>query len=78
MVADGQCIELRSLKRYLQSYRNDGIYFEDATNNILDHIVACCKPRWIQVQARWNVRGGIETTITAQHGDPPVLPAKPD
>ncbi|MEE9296443.1 MAG: preQ(1) synthase [Phycisphaerae bacterium] len=73
-VADQRCLELRSLKRYLQSYRNDGIYFEDVTGRLLNDIVTCCQPRWIEVETCWNVRGGIGTTVTAQHGDRSVAP----
>lgn len=72
-VADQSCLELRSLKSYLQSFRNDGIYFEDVTGRILNEIVACCRPRWIEIETRWNIRGGITTTVTAQHGDPSVV-----
>ena len=55
-VADETCIELRSLKRYLQSYRNDGIYYEDVTNRILDDLVAFCRPRWMELESRWSVQ----------------------
>jgi len=64
-VPDNLCIELRSLKLYLWSYRNEGVYFEKVTNQILDDLVAACSPRWMEVVAEFNVRGGIGTTITA-------------
>ena len=76
-VAAELCIELRSLKRYLQSYRNDGVYYEDVTNRILDDVVARCRPLWMEVESRWRLRGGIETTISARHGDPGVVPVRP-
>ncbi len=70
-VAREDCIELRSLKLYLQAYRDKGIFYEDVTNVILGDLVACCKPRWMLVQTRWRVRGGIESVITAEDGRRP-------
>ncbi len=67
MVADGLCIELKSLKLYLWSYRNEGAFHEKVTNAILDDIVAATKPRYARISARWNVRGGIYTNIVAEH-----------
>ncbi len=64
-VPDRLCIELKSLKLYLWSYRNEGVYFEKVTNQILDDLVAACSPRWMEVVADFNIRGGIGTTITA-------------
>lgn len=64
-----QCLELKSLKLYLWSYRNDGIFYERATNRILDDLVAVSKPRWMEVVGDFNVRGGIKSVITAAtHG----------
>lgn len=63
-----QCIELKSLKLYLQSFRNEGIFYEDLTNQILADLVGVCSPRWMLVESRWGVRGGIRSVITAQHG----------
>lgn len=71
-VADAECIELRSLKRYLQTFRTQGVFYEDITNIVLNDLVACCRPKWMVVESTWSVRGGIHTVITAQHGD--VLP----
>lgn len=62
---EDKCIELKSLKYYLQSFRNDGIFYENVTNRILDDLVAVLKPRQIQVVATFTARGGISTTITA-------------
>lgn len=63
------CIELKSLKLYLQTFRNEGIFYEDVTNVILDDLVASCQPKWMVVESAWNVRGGIHSVITAQHGE---------
>jgi 7-cyano-7-deazaguanine reductase len=62
------CLELKSLKMYLWSFRNDGIFYERAVNRILDDLVASCKPQWMRVVGDFNVRGGIKSTITATHG----------
>lgn len=67
-----RCIELKSLKLYLQSFRNEGIFYEDVTNQILKELAGCCDPRWMVVQSRWGVRGGIKSIITAQHGTMPA------
>jgi 7-cyano-7-deazaguanine reductase len=67
MVADRLCIELKSLKLYLWSYRNEGSFHEKVTNTILDDIVAATRPRYARITARWNVRGGIYTNIVAEH-----------
>jgi 7-cyano-7-deazaguanine reductase len=71
-VAAAGCIELKSLKLYLQTFRDQGIYYEDVTNVILDDLVACCEPKWLQVQSTWSVRGGIRSVITAQYGTRPA------
>ena len=63
------CVELKSLKLYLQSFRSQGIFYEDVTNVILNDLVAACQPPWMLVESRWSVRGGIQSVITAQHGD---------
>jgi len=67
-VAGPSCIELRSLKRYLHSFRNDGIYYEDVTNRILNDLVAACRPNWMRITSKWSVRGGIRSSITAEYG----------
>jgi 7-cyano-7-deazaguanine reductase len=61
------CIELKSLKFYLNSYRNDGLFFESATNKILDDLVSICKPRYMLITAEFNVRGGISSVIEAEY-----------
>ena len=77
MVADRFCIELKSLKLYLWSYRDEGAFHEKVTNAILDDIVAATKPRFARIAARWNVRGGIYTHITAEHRAKKWKPAQP-
>ena len=62
------CLELKSLKLYLWSYRNDGVFYERATNLILDDLVAAASPRFMQVIGDFNVRGGIKSIVTATHG----------
>ncbi len=64
---DRKCVELKSLKLYLQSFRNEGIFYENATNQILDDLVAVLQPRWMKIEASFTPRGGISTTVTAQH-----------
>ncbi len=60
------CIELKSLKLYLWSFRNDGIFYERAVNRIFDDLVAAGKPRWMRVVGDFNLRGGIKSIITVQ------------
>lgn len=62
-----KCVELKSLKFYMQSFRNEGIFYENVTNTILDDLVAVLEPRWLQVQADFNARGGITETVTVEH-----------
>ncbi len=62
------CVELKSLKFYLWSFRNEGIFYERAVNRILDDLVAASKPKWMKVVGDFNVRGGIKSVITATHG----------
>ena len=66
-IPDKLCIELKSLKFYLNSYRNDGIYFESVTNKILDDLVNVCKPRFMHVTADFKVRGGISSVVEAEY-----------
>jgi 7-cyano-7-deazaguanine reductase len=61
------CIELKSLKLYLWSFRDEGHYFEQVTNRILDDLVKACRPRSMTVIGKFNVRGGIGTTVVARH-----------
>lgn len=68
-VPDGLCIELKSFKLYLWSFRDEGQFHEAVTNRILDDLVAACAPRRMTVTALFNVRGGITTTVIARHGE---------
>jgi 7-cyano-7-deazaguanine reductase len=62
-----RCVELKSLKLYLQSYRNEGVFYEHLTNRILDDFVAACRPARCTVTAEFTPRGGITTTVTARY-----------
>jgi 7-cyano-7-deazaguanine reductase len=66
------CVELKSLKLYYQSFRNEGIYYEAVTNAIRDDLVRCMQPRWLELITDWKGRGGIRSRITATHGDVPA------
>lgn len=66
-IADSRCIELKSLKMYMWSFRDRGAFHEQVTNQVLDHLVAAIEPRFMRVTARWNVRGGIYTNVVAEH-----------
>ena len=66
-IPDAFCVELKSWKIYLWSYRNEGGFHEDLTNKILDDLVEVLAPRYIRLTADFNVRGGIYTTVTAEH-----------
>jgi 7-cyano-7-deazaguanine reductase len=66
-VPDERCIELKALKYYLIEYRNRGIFYEAATNRILDDLVAACSPRRMTVTGDFSVRGGIKTTVRAEY-----------
>jgi 7-cyano-7-deazaguanine reductase len=67
MVADNLCVELKSLKMYMWSYRHEGAFHEKVTNDIVDDIVKATHPRFIRVTAKWYVRGGIYTNVVAEH-----------
>lgn len=65
------CVELKSLKLYYQSFRNEGIFYEAVTNRIRDDLVALLKPAWLQIVTNWKGRGGIRSVIRAEHGPVP-------
>jgi 7-cyano-7-deazaguanine reductase len=69
-VPDAKCLELKSLKLYLWSYRDQGTFHETVTNQILDDLVATCQPRFMRITAEFFVRGGIYTTVVAEHRQP--------
>ena len=64
---DKSCIELKSLKFYMQSYRNKGIFYEALTNDILDDLSGACRPHWMKVTSRFSPRGGITTEVVAEY-----------
>ena len=66
-IPDATCVELKSLKLYMWSYRNEGAFHEAVTNRILDDLVAATAPRFIRVTAKWYVRGGIFTNVVVEH-----------
>ena len=66
-IPDRKCVELKSLKLYIWSYRNEGAFHEAVTNRILDDLVRALAPRFMRVTARFFVRGGIFTTVVAEH-----------
>ena len=68
-VPEKLCIELKSLKMYLQSFRNEGIFYENVTNTILDELVALLQPRYMTLLAEFSTRGGISTNVTATYFD---------
>lgn len=66
-VADRKCIELKSLKLYMWSFRNEGVFHEAVSNRILDELVAATRPRYMRLTAKWFVRGGIFTDVIVEH-----------
>ena len=71
-VPDALCIELKSLKLYLWSFRNEGHFHEAVTNQILDDLAGACAPRFIEVTGDFYVRGGIHTVVTVSQGESAV------
>jgi len=66
-VPDQVCVELKSLKMYLQAFRNEGIFYEAVTNRIMDDFLAVVKPRRAKVESKWTPRGGLHSNITIEH-----------
>lgn len=75
-VPDQLCFELKSLKLYLQKYRNHGAFYEHVTNLILDDLVAVTQPRWMKIVAAFTPRGGIRTNITTEYRASTGTPSK--
>ena len=71
-VPDRLCVELKSLKLYLQRFRNEGIFYENVTNRILDDFVAVVAPRHVTLESDWGARGGITTIVTASYDAEPA------
>ena len=72
-VPDQHLVELKSLKVYMWSYRDEGAFHEDVTNRILNDLVAAIRPRWAEVTGDFNVRGGIKTDVRAAYGKRPEI-----
>ena len=66
-IPDKKCVELKSLKLYIWSYRNEGAFHEAVTNRIVDDLVTVLKPRYLRLAAKFNVRGGIFTNVVVDH-----------
>ena len=71
-IPDQRCVELKSLKLYLWSYRETGAFHEAVTNQILDDLVGVTAPRYMEVEGDFYVRGGITTIVIARHGERPT------
>ncbi len=69
-VPEKSCIELKSLKMYIWSFRDEGAFHEAVTNEILSDLVKACDPRFMRLTAEFNVRGGVYTTVVAEHKNP--------
>ena len=76
-IADQKCVELKSLKLYMWSFREEGAFHEAVTNRILSDLVATCGPRFMRITAEFNVRGGIYTTVVVDHRQPGWQPPPP-
>jgi 7-cyano-7-deazaguanine reductase len=72
-----RCVELKSLKLYIWSYRDKGAFHEAVTNRILDDLVHACEPHFMRITAEFNVRGGVYTTVVAEHRSDVWVPPAP-
>jgi 7-cyano-7-deazaguanine reductase len=70
-IPDKSCLELKSLKLYYYSFRQEGIYYEAVVNRILDELVEACGPRWMRITGNFNVRGGIGSIVMAETASKP-------
>lgn len=70
-IPDRTCIELKALKLYYYSFRNEGIFYEAVTNRLLDELSFSCQPRWMRVTGHFNVRGGISSVVVCETGPKP-------
>ena len=68
----GVCVELKSLKMYYQSFRNEGIFYEAVTNTIRNDLVGAMRPLWLEIETSWRGRGGIRSVIRCGHGEAPA------
>lgn len=69
-IPDKYCVELKSLKYYINFYRTVGIFHEHAVNKILEDFLKCCRPRWVKITGEFNPRGGIKTTVIREYKTP--------
>ncbi len=76
-VPEQSCIELKALKMYIWSFRNEGAFHEKVTNQMLSDFVAACDPRFMRVTAEFNVRGGVYTNVVAEHRNPDWVSPEP-
>ena len=76
-VPNSLCIELKSLKLYMWSFRDEGAFHEAVTNQILNDLVKACAPRYMRLTGEFNVRGGIYTSVVTEHRDPSWRPPEP-
>ncbi len=76
-VPDRNCIELKALKMYIWSFRDEGAFHEAVTNQMLSDFVAACDPRFMRVTAEFNVRGGVYTNVVAEHRNPDWIAPEP-
>ncbi len=76
-VPDQWCVELKSLKLYLQQFRSEGIFYEAVTNRIMDDFIAIVKPRSATIESRWTPRGGLHSHIIVQYPNPSPNPQNP-
>ncbi|MBL7988857.1 MAG: NADPH-dependent 7-cyano-7-deazaguanine reductase QueF [Chlorobi bacterium] len=76
-IPDKLCVELKSLKYYYLDYRNRGIFYEAATNQILDDLVEAMNPRWMRVTGAFTTRGGLHSTVVCEHKQPAQASAAP-
>jgi 7-cyano-7-deazaguanine reductase len=77
-IPEAACVELKSLKQYIWSFRDEGAFHEAVTNEMLEDLAAALKPRYARLTARFNVRGGIYTTVVATHQAEDWAPASPE
>jgi 7-cyano-7-deazaguanine reductase len=75
-VPDLLCVELKSLKLYIWSFRDEGAFHEDVANRILNDLVSACEPRFLRLRAKFNVRGGIYTDVAVEHRQPDWEPPR--
>ena len=76
-VANERCVELKALKMYVWSFRDEGAFHEAVTNRILDDLVRVCEPHFMRISGEFNVRGGIYTTVVAEHRGETWVPPQP-